>query len=195
MATELDNTNTSDVSIIDSLPLPSTLDHGILPSLSAPFEVDSAILNPLPPPLPIDTHSLQYGSSSPSEPQLEHPDSNEDGVLPQFDEVNDQYDFLRRTLSHSQRRYSARYKRPRPKPQKEKEEQSSLDMPGQRREMSPYRVDQPTNKNSHPLNIKHHTVRGMHAHGDYQQQKRVHRRSTDRRSSPATVRRSMLNNQ
>ena len=193
MAAELDDL--TDISIIDNLPLPSTIDlpnHGLLPSLTTPLEGSSSILNPLPPALPIDdTYGLQYGSSTPTEPQLDPPTTNNDGELPKFDEVNDQYDFLRRTLSHSRRRYSARYKRPRPKSKHEKEEQTSLDMPGQRRDESPYRINEPPGKNSHPLGIKHHTVRGMHAHGDYQQQRRDQRKVNDRRSSPGTVR-SML---
>ena len=196
MAAEVEGlsvTGSTEVSMIDNLPLPSTLDlplssHGLLPSLAATTNGgDPSVLNPLPPPLPIDPYDVQYGPTSVTEPQLEAP-STTDGELPKFDEVNDQYDFLRRTLSHSRRRYSARYKRPRPKPQArdENEDETSLDIPGQRREEpSPVKIQPPT-KNTRPVN-KHHTVRGMQVHGDYQRRLQQ-QRTNDRRSSPATVR-------
>ena len=181
-----------DISIIDALPLPSTLDlpeHGQLPSLPA-TPGDTAILNPLPPPLLFDNYEMQYGPISPTEPQLDPAPNLADGELPKFDGENDRYDFLRRTLSHSKRRYSARYKKPRPIPTSSEDGgQSSLDVPGQRRDHSPHRVQSPSRDKSsaHPLN-KHHTVRGMHAHGDYQHQKVAQKRGHDRRSSPGTVR-------
>ena len=197
----------TDISI-DSLPLPSSIEipsHGLLPLLSVVNggeTMDPLILNPLPPPVPIDTYDIEYGPVSTTEPQLDSPRVSPPppplgGEIPNFDEINDQYDFLRRTLSHSRRRYSARFKRPRPRPQRgdNEEEQSSLDMPGQRRDSNletPYHIRPPPSSKEHPLHRKHHTVRGTSAHVDYIRQRHTHGRSNDRRSSPANVRSKLV---
>lgn len=155
---------------IDSLPLPSTLDLpsdyasidvGLLPQLppvnisgEVPAQLHD-IISSLPPPLPIDEYELEYeleyGPSTTTEPELES-STLADGEIPRFDhdEFNtQQYDFLRRTLSHSRRRYSARFKRPRPKSRpQESSDQSSLDLPGQNREESS--LDYPRSPD-HPL--------------------------------------------
>lgn len=179
------------LSIIDSLPPPpSSVDFplGQLPPLlsSGDSPSDSSILNPLPPPmLPLDTYDLQYGPSSSTEPQLDTP--TQDGTIPSFDEMDEQYNFLRRTLSHSRGRYSARYKRPRPKPQspERNDDQTSLDAPGKKREDTEYRIPAPSKSGPHPL-AKHHTVRGTNVQSEYTRQSQ--KKNIDRRSSPSTVR-------
>ena len=106
--------------------------------------LERMILSPLPP--MFDDYELEYGPVSSTEPQLAP--ATEDGELPRFDEIGEQYDFLRRTLSHSRTRYSSRFKRPHPRShhqsssterergsyasQRRREEdlQSSLDAPG-----------------------------------------------------------------
>lgn len=133
---------------IDSLPLPSTLDLPIsLPPINGDSEASSSKLDtinqPLPPlPLPIDEYD--YGPSTSTEPQLET-SVLADGELPRFDEVNQQYEFLRRTLSHSRRRYSARFKRPRPvsRPRENGGEESTLDAPWLSREPEESTLDKP----------------------------------------------------
>lgn len=179
-----------ELSIIDSLPPPSSIVDfplGQLPPLLPVGDTNgSSILNPLPPPmLPLDAYESQYGPSSSTEPQLDTP--TQDGTLPTFDEMDDQINYLRRTLSHSRGRYSARFKRPRPRPQSQEvsDEQSSLDVPGKKREDSEYRIPAPSKSGPHPL-AKHHTVRGTNVQGEYIKQQQ--RRNIDRRSSPATVR-------
>lgn len=129
---------------IDVLPLPSSLDlpPSLLPDLPSvdisggATQLDDILSSlPLPPQLPIDEYELEYGPSTINEPQLEA--QLTDGEIPRFDEVNEQYEFLRRTLSHSRRRYSSRFKRPRPKSRpNDATEQSSLDFPGQNRDES-----------------------------------------------------------
>ena len=201
---------------IEDLPPPSSLDlpsntaplggndHGQLPHLPSVNggNFDRMVISPLPPPLPIDTYSLQYGPVSGTEPQLDSPRHSpvRDGEIPKFDEINDQYEFLRRTLSHSRRRYSARFKRPRARPQSndsernenEDEDQSSLDLPKRRRDpvdRSPARVRSP---NSHQLhqhqNPKSHTVRGIHPQKDLIRDRRGHQKHHNRTSSPAEIR-------
>lgn len=75
--------------------------------------LERMILSPLPPML--DNYELEYGPVSSTEPQLAP--ATDDGELPRFDEIDEQYDFLRRTLSHSRTRYSSRFKRPHPRSQ------------------------------------------------------------------------------
>ena len=73
--------------------------------------LERMIHSPLPPML--DSYAIEYGPVSSTEPELAP--VTDDGELPRFDEINDQYDFLRRTLSHSRTRYSSRFKRPLPR--------------------------------------------------------------------------------
>ena len=137
---------------IDSLPLPSTLDlPEDLPIGLPPINGGGGgeeppidpINQPLPPlPLPIDEYDLQYGPTTSTEPQLES-SVLADGELPRFDEVNEQYEFLRRTLSHSRRRYSARFKRPRPVSRPRENGESSLDAPWLSREPEESPLDKP----------------------------------------------------
>ena len=202
---------------IESLPLPSSLNlpssgldnggdiniMGLLPELppvdiseDTPGNLDQ-IISALPPPIPIDTYSLEYGPTSSTEPQLEPPHLTEDGEIPRFDEVNDQYEFLRKTLSHSRRRYSARFKRPRPTPQRqedgESDEQSSLDFPGKRRTTNiESNLDNHTSMVHSPSHrthqqhqhTKHHSLTGTHHH-----KHRKHGVDQYRNSSPAVNRR------
>ncbi|XP_003383206.1 PREDICTED: uncharacterized protein LOC100640398 [Amphimedon queenslandica] len=101
------------------------------------------ISQPLPPlTLPIDDYDTQYGPTTSTEPQLES-SVLADGELPRFDEVNEQYEFLRRTLSHSRRRYSARFKRPRPVSRPRENGESSLDAPWLSREPEESQLDKP----------------------------------------------------
>ena len=121
----------------------SLLESPALPKKGTTLE--RMILSPLPPML--DNYELEYGPVSSTEPQLAP--VTDDGELPRFDEIDEQYDFLRRTLSHSRTRYSSRFKRPHPRPQHrptssterergsyaaqrrdEEDLQSSLDAPG-----------------------------------------------------------------
>ena len=73
--------------------------------------LERMMLSPLPP--MFDDYELEYGPVSSTEPRLAP--ATEDGELLRFDEIDDQYDFLRRTLSHSRTRYSSRFKRPHPR--------------------------------------------------------------------------------
>lgn len=205
---------------IASLPLPSSLNlppsdldneediniMGLLPELppvdisgDVPGNLDQ-IISALPPPIPIDTYSLEYGPTSSTEPQLEPTHLTEDGEIPRFDEVNDQYEFLRKTLSHSRRRYSARFKRPRPTPQRqedrESDEQSSLDFPGKRRTPNnESNLDSPTGMVRSPAHhirqqhqhTKHHSFTGTHHHK--QGVRRKPGLEQNRNSSPAVNRR------
>ena len=166
---------------INLLPLPSSLDlptvkasdqdtsddNSFLPQLPPvnisgreyPTNLDE-IISSLPPPIPIT--DAEYGPSSSTEPQLE-PLMTEDGEIPKFDEMNAHYEFVRRTLSHSRRRYSARFKRPRPKSNATQpgEGQSSLDFPGKGREPeessldAPNRTRSPPSTTQHPLHVQH----------------------------------------
>ena len=214
MAVSLDR-QTFDPVDIDSLPLPSSLNlqassyddegdvniMGLLPDLppvdisgDAPGNLDQ-IISALPPPIPIDTYSLEYGPTSSTEPQLEPLPLTEDGEIPRFDEVNDQYEFLRKTLSHSRRRYSARFKRPRPTPQRQEDndEQSSLDFPGKKRTSNiESNLDTPTGMVHSPphhlhQHTKHHSFAGTHHHK--QGVRRKPGLEQNRNSSPAVNRR------
>lgn len=131
---------------IDALPpppspipgLPDLQDHRNDPEASKPPHkigrtLERMIHSPLPP--MFDSYDLEYGPVTSTEPELAP--MTDDGELPRFDEINEQYDFLRRTLSHSRTRYSARFKRPHKQQASstsEREEQTSLDQPGLRRE-------------------------------------------------------------
>ena len=137
-------------------PIPGLTDTDLQVQRRSP-EVSGATLEPPPPPktggtlermvhspLPplLDNYDLEYGPVSSTEPELAP--LTDDGELPRFDEINEQYDFLRRTLSHSRTRYSARFKRPHKQQQQQQQQQqssasgidrqSSLDRPGLRRD-------------------------------------------------------------
>ena len=213
MAVSLDR-QTFDPVDIDALPLPSSLNlpassyddegdiniMGLLPDLppvdisgDAPDNLDQ-IISALPPPIPIDTYSLEYGPTSSTEPQLEPLPLTEDGEIPRFDEVNDQYEFLRKTLSHSRRRYSARFKRPRPTPQRQEDndEQSSLDFPGKKRTSNiESNFDTPTGMVHSPGHHLHQHTKHQSFTGTHHKQgvRRKPGLEQNRNSSPAVNRR------
>ena len=208
--------NNSDPFGISALPLPQAIDDATfanqnsttcnnhdselpeLPPLTTESRSDKTltrmIASPLPPSVPIDTYSLEYGPVTESEPQLDSPSNSPklDGEMPRFDGLNDHYEFLRRTLSHSRTRYSARFKRPRPRPTSDTE--SSLDAPGKLRRPDQSSLDAPGKArsplsttsvaSSSALRHKHHTVRGVHPQNDLVTQRAPHH--NNRTSMPVT---------
>lgn len=180
-------------SVLPELP-PLTID-GL--SNKSDGTLNRMIISPLPPPVPIDTYGLEYGPVSESEPQLDSPPPSPrlDGEIPRsgFDGINQQYEFLRRTLSHSRTRYSARYKRPRPRPTS-RETESSLDTPGKLGHPDHTSLDAPGRVRT-PLSTtassatptqrhKHTTVRGVHPHRDLAARRPHHH--GNRTSTPVT---------
>lgn len=157
------------------------------------------IVSPLPPSDHFEIGDEDYGPVSSSEPRLDSPSRSpprdKDGS--QFDQLDDQYDFMRRTLSHSRRRYSARFKRPRPRPattrdregqRDEDVNQSSLDSPEKQRKSVESSLDmpgriRPPQSQQDPTHVTHPLQKRQTVHGYQQQHGRgpVHAK---RRSSP-----------
>ena len=161
----------------------SAVPHSDLPGKKT---LGRMISSPLPPSDPFELDDEDYGPVSSTEPRLASPtrSPSHDVGNPQLEQLSERYEFMRRTLSHSRRRYSARFKRPRPRPAADRDRdddqevddahddaQSSLDLPNKQRRAVESSLDHPGHVRStssqqggrfmaHPLQ-KRSTVHGV----------------------------------